>query len=539
MLIYSVALGFLVLVVGAIARIGARGKDLPPGPPTTPLLGNAHIFPKTWAHIQLTYWARVFGDVYSLMIGPGTVVVLSSYTAVAEVLDKQASLTGDRPHTTLGERVTGGYHMAQAHYHDPMWSLTRKLSRSMMTIQKCNELLPIQRGESIQFMYDVLHDPKNFAKHAARYTYSTISSVLYGARFPRYESKEVIDFYHMITVWSQLMEPGRHPPVDLIPLLKYVPERWAPWKRDAAEVRRLQRGHYCGLLDRVKKRLATGESVGAFMETIVRDQASVMEEELMVYLGGVLMEGGTDTTLSYFKTLHLAMTAYPEAQRKAQEEIDRVVGPDRLPNLQDIKNLPYIQACIRETIRWRPSAPLSLPHATTEDVYYRGYRIPKGTTLFMNLWAIFHDEDLFERPDEFWPDRFMQSEYGTRKGVDTSHCRQTLIFGSGKRICPGINLATNSVDMNTMFLLWGFNFLKAKDPKTGHPIDPDINNFTEGLFTAPCPFECDIKPRSPQHAEIIDHAMRDGGELFARYELDLSREDQEFIAQRRKRLQEI
>ena len=81
------------------------------------------------------------------------------------------------------------------------------------------------------------------------------------------------------------MEPGRHPPVDLIPILKYMPKPWALWKRDAAEVRKLQRAHYQSMLDRVKSRLAKGESVGAFLEAVVQDQASLgMEDEFILYV---------------------------------------------------------------------------------------------------------------------------------------------------------------------------------------------------------------------------------------------------------------
>jgi hypothetical protein len=123
---------------------------------------------------------------------------------------------------------------------------------------------------------------KRFDGHAQRYTYSVISSVVYGCRFPRIESKEVADFYHVTALWSRLMEPGRHPPIDLIPILKKVPEPWAKWKTEAQVVRRLQRAHYFGMLDKVQKRLDRGESCGAFMENIIQNQKSLgMDQELM------------------------------------------------------------------------------------------------------------------------------------------------------------------------------------------------------------------------------------------------------------------
>lgn len=84
----------------------------------------------------------------------------------------------------------------------------------------------------------------------------------------------------------------------------------------------------------------------------------------------------------------LAMTVYPSVQRKAQEELDRVIGPDRLPGFQDRENLPYINAVVKEVLRWHPVAPLALPHMTTEDDIYEGYLIPKGALLLPNVWYL-------------------------------------------------------------------------------------------------------------------------------------------------------
>ena len=80
------------------------------------------------------------------------------------------------------------------------------------------------------------------------------------------------------------------------------------------------------------------------------------------------------------------MTLFPSAQRQAQEEIDRVVGPDRLPTLADRDSLPYIEAMVKEVLRWHPVAPMSLPHTSTDDDEYNGYHIPKGSMVFANVW---------------------------------------------------------------------------------------------------------------------------------------------------------
>ena len=85
----------------------------------------------------------------------------------------------------------------------------------------------------------------------------------------------------------------------------------------------------------------------------------------------------------------MAMALFPEAQRKAQEEIDRVVGTDRLPTFEDRENLPYVDALVKEALRWHPVVPMGVPHVTTEDDIYEGYFIPKGSILLPNIWYAF------------------------------------------------------------------------------------------------------------------------------------------------------
>ena len=83
------------------------------------------------------------------------------------------------------------------------------------------------------------------------------------------------------------------------------------------------------------------------------------------------------------------MCIYPEVQKKAQAELDAVVGPDRLPDHSDRADLPYINAIVKEATRWQPVLPFSLPHATTADDEFQGYFIPAGTTLLANTWCVF------------------------------------------------------------------------------------------------------------------------------------------------------
>ncbi|KAF8608239.1 cytochrome P450 [Ceratobasidium sp. AG-I] len=514
--------------------IGKRETHLPPGPPTAPLLGNLHVFPKTEAHLKLTEWARIYGGMYSLKLGPGTAIVLTDVSAVKELMDKRSQSTVDRPPNHMADLVAGGMNMVLARYTED-WRTLRRAAHTILTPQACTEHLPIQRAEASQLLHDFLTKPDGFYTHIRRYSSSVILSVLFGKRAPRFETKEVTDFFEAQHKWEEVLEPGAHPPMDLIPILKKVPERFAPWKTLCAHTRKLQRDLYFGLLDETEQRIANHQENNCFMEQIIARQTEFgMSRELVGYLGGVLLEGGSDTTSSSLQTLVLGLTAFPDVLKKAQAEIDSVVGVDRAPGPDDFPRLPYVQAVIKEVLRWRPVAPLAIPHGTVQEETYRGYRIPAGTTIFVNNWGMFHDPEVYERPDDFWPDRFLLNEFGTKAGIDNSDRRSNMAFGSGRRFCPGVHLANNSLMLNTMNLIWAFDFGPAIDPDTKKPLPVNIHDYAKGILTCPNPFKATIKPRSAHHAEIIEHDFVAAGPAFEPFERDLRQVDKDYIATQRK-----
>jgi len=496
-------------------------------------LGNLHIFPKSEAHYKFTEWAKKYGEIYSLKIGPGTAIVISGMDAIKELMDRRSAATVDRPANHMAYLIAGGMNMVLARYTED-WRSLRRTAHAILTPQACAEHVYIQRAEAAQLLYDILHTPESFYTHVRRNSCSIIMSVLFGRRAPRFETTEVTDFFHVQHLWERALEPGAHPPVDLIPILKRVPERWASWKTLCKEVRRLQQKLYFSLLSECEERLKTGIPTGCFLEEVIeRREEFGLTRELSGYLGGVLLEGGSDTTSSFLLSLILALIAFPDVQRKAHEELDRVVGRDRVPSLEDYENLPYIDAIIKETHRFRPVAPLAIPHGCLSDELYKGYLIPKDCTIFVNAWGLFHDETIFDDPDIFFPDRFLMSEFGTKPGVNTKDFRHNLPFGSGRRICPGIHLGQNTLILNTASLLWAFDFKKAEDPKSGTAIEVDIWDYQKGILTCPNPFKCSITPRSPQHAEIIERDFGDATVTFQPFERLLSEEDKAYVAKTR------
>jgi len=190
------------------------------------------------------------------------------------------------------------------------------------------------------------------------------------------------------------------------------------------------------------------------------------------------------------------MIAFPEVQRRAQAEMDAVVGRDRLPTFADAPHLPYARAIIREIHRWRPVAPFSIPHVATEEDWYEGMYIPKGTVCISNLWHCNHDRTVFgEDADKFRPERHLDEHGELLLGSIETYQAGYVSFGFGRRICVGKDLANESLFINTVRILWAAKLERGRDEK-GKEVPLDVESVVDaGIFIRPVPYDCIVKPR--------------------------------------------
>jgi cytochrome P450 len=171
-------------------------------------------------------------------------------------------------------------------------------------------------------------------------------------------------------VWSKVMETGNTPPVDIYPFFHWIPERYlGNWVSRAKSVGSEMNALYSTMLDVVIKRREVEGSKGSFMDKVLdqNDKLGYNRHE-PYFLGGVMMEGGSDTSSSIIIAFVQAMTRWPEVQKKAQQEIDAVVGEDRSPAWEDYEKLPYVAAIVKESMRWRSVVPLAFSHAVAEGI---------------------------------------------------------------------------------------------------------------------------------------------------------------------------
>jgi cytochrome P450 len=149
-----------------------------------------------------------------------------------------------------------------------------------------------------------------------------------------------------------------------------------------------------------------------------------------------MVVGGSDTSSNAIEFALAEVMNKPEVMRKAQDELDRVVGKDNIVEESHIHKLPYLHAIMKESLRLHPVLPLLIPHCPSETCTIGGFSVPKGARVFINVWAVHRDPSIWENPLEFKPERFLNSKFDY-SGSDFNY----LPFGSGRRICAGIAMA--------------------------------------------------------------------------------------------------
>ncbi|KAF5519594.1 Cytochrome P450 monooxygenase atE [Colletotrichum aenigma] len=354
-------------------------------------------------------WHQTYGDVFYTKVGATDYVWLSSPKAVKDLMDKKSAIYSSRPHSPLAQDVASGGSRQLFMAYGQDWRNLRKHSHSLLNLNATKKYQSTQELESRVLLQDLLNQPDQYYTINRRYSTSVILLATYGYRIPSFQDPLITKIFTVLEHLSVMMAPGAFA-VEVLPALARLPERffgnWRTWGRNAfAHDSKV----YLELWQTLKQTTDDGSARDCFCKDFYLGdpRKNGIDDLLAAYTCGGLVEAGAETTATTINNWTLAMILFPDAMRKGQEELDRVVGSGRLPNWDDEKNLPYIRAMIKETLRWRPVNKFGMYHASTEDDWYDGFFIPKGSTVVLNWWAIQRDSGRFEQPDIFEPARFL------------------------------------------------------------------------------------------------------------------------------------
>ncbi|KAB5588625.1 Cytochrome P450 family protein [Ceratobasidium theobromae] len=381
-----------------------------------------------------------------------TLVVLHSAQSANDLLDKCSSIYSDRTGSTMlvdeqlfdwgnGVLITGYGERFRAHRRILNAWLNKNASAAFHATQVFHSRQLLQRT-----------------------TASAVVSAIYGYEVTSLEDPFVAQIRAAVENISKAILPTNFV-VNIMPFLVHVPS-WVPgtgWKQTAKEWREHKEKAVEDIYQWTCDQIAKGTAKPSIVQSVLREYEGkeLPEEEkdnikqvAFALFGARLFDNiaGADTTEGSLMAFVIAMLIFPEVQDKAQAEIDQIVGHDRLPEMSDLDQLPYLKNLVQELLRWQPVLPLGVAHTCSQDNTYMGYFIPKGAIVMGNMWAMSRDENLYKNPEVFDPDRFLDPSVPPAPA-----------FGWGRRKCPGSHYAEAMLHISIASILATFRISRAKD----------------------------------------------------------------------------
>ncbi|EJD39017.1 cytochrome P450 [Auricularia subglabra TFB-10046 SS5] len=491
----------LVLALGIvwIALRRRRNRLLPPGPPGKLLVGNLLDVPRKDEWLLYTEYARVYaGDIVCLRVLGQTLIILSAEDDIKELLAARGAIYSGRMRGTMvQQQLIGGNRVGEGVLVLPLgrpFRAIRRIFAAFLGPQAARRYADVQTQavtECLRRLVDKQQDPHIPLK---RMIGGIVLRLAYGYEVSSDDDHFVQLAEKSVVAFLSALQPGWV--VDTFPALMNLPS-WLPFAGFKRKAEKWHQDAERGLnvpWQWVKNRLASGVATPSFAADIIEDKEETAARTAMRDIYGA----GMDTTLAASLWLILALALHPEVQLRAQREIDVVTLGERLPTLDDRGRLPYIDAIIKEVLRWHPTVNLAtaVPHISTEDDTYRGYFIPKGSIVVPNVWSILHDPAKYPEPAMFRPERHLSHE---------GKCNPdpyNYVFGFGPRQCPGRNLADTTLYLLASAILATCNVSDAINGRN-EILMPENVEYSSGIISRPTPFSCRITPRTEQTRALL------------------------------------
>ncbi|KFP18514.1 Cytochrome P450 2W1, partial [Egretta garzetta] len=425
----------------------------PPGPFPLSIIGNLHLLDIRRQDKSLMKISEKYGPVFTVHLGFQKVVVLTGYEAVKDALLNTTDVFADRPAIPIFYHIQHGNGVFFS--SQELWKTTRRFTIATMRDLGMGKHLGEERMlEELQFLTELIKSFKGgpFQLHFLNMAPANITfTILFGRRFD-YEDPTFLTLLRLIDeVMVLLGSPFLHL-FNFYPFLGFLLK---PHKMILKKVEEV-----CVILKKCiqeSKESINGNNLTSYIDALVFKQEEQNKSNTLFHDANVLasaldlLMAGTETTSVTLQWAILLLMKHPEIQKKVHAEIDRVLGPDSLPTFEDRKNMPFTNAVIHEVQRFVTLLP-HVPRCTSVDTHFKGYFIPKGTTVIPLLTSVLLDKTQWETPDEFNPNHFLDADGNFVKK------KAFLPFSTGRRNCIGENLATMELFIFFTGLIQKFTF---------------------------------------------------------------------------------
>ncbi|OVA19528.1 Cytochrome P450 [Macleaya cordata] len=442
-------------------RSSKKNQRLPPGPRGLPLVGNLlSLDPEL--HTYFTDLAQKFGPIYKLQLGNKLGIVVSSPTLAKEVLKDYDTTFANRDVPAAGRTVAYGGSDIVWNPYGPEWRMLRKVCvREMLSNASLDAVYSLRHREVrrlVRHVHSKIGSPMDVGEQMFLTILNVITSMLWGGTLKGDERTTLgAEFRQVVSEITELL--GTPNVSDFFPSLARFDVQGIQ-KKIRVLFMRFDKIFDLIIEQRLKME-AEGEEESSnkdFLQLLLKlkDEEDAKTPFTMKHLKALLMDmvvGGTETTSNTVEWAIAELMNKPEMMRRAQEELERVVGKDNSVEESHLPHLPYLHSVMKEVLRLHPALPLLVPHCPSLSCTVGGYLVPKGARVFVNVWAIHRDPSIWVNPSEFDPDRFFNGQ-GDFSGNDFNY----FPFGSGRRICAGIPMAERMVMYELATLLHLFEW---------------------------------------------------------------------------------
>ncbi|ELT94196.1 hypothetical protein CAPTEDRAFT_199515 [Capitella teleta] len=452
------------------------------------VFGNLFQVRRERPELTFSEWTKDLGPVFSVKLLHNQFIVLSSFEAIYEALVTKGNSFSGRPTKNVFRAK-----VISDHFSNIMRLQANQTRKKLRKI--CHKKIKIydtgmKRIEAISMnMLQVLlkefrgtnqtsFDPKNVIYNTVM---NTMMTLLLGKTFTKDEElfDKVMEFEQGAI--RALSNSGRDLIIKRLIIKRLVELRSQIWEMMTEEA------------SRGDQLLKEGEEdvrlMSALRDALAEDGSGLTEKHLCSVITTDIVLAGTSTTSNSLYLFLNIISRHQEVQMKLQEEVDRIVGSGRTVSLTDREDMPYTQATLLELLRYSSLVPLTVPHESIENTVIQGKTVRAGSTVLMNLYHMHHDEDFWENPFEFQPERFLGDDGGL---VSASHPnrRHLMPFGAGPRVCLGEVLAKSRLFLVIASLMQKFDI---RPGEVSAPCDPRL--LEHGLVLSSAPFQIIAKER--------------------------------------------
>ncbi|CAI9117420.1 OLC1v1018813C1 [Oldenlandia corymbosa var. corymbosa] len=434
-----------------------RGR-FPPGPPKLPIIGNLHQLGNL-PHRSLHHLSNKCGPLMLLRLGSVNTLVVSSADMAREIFKSHDLAFSGRPVLCAGKKLAyNGSAVSFAPYGEYWREMRKVLVLELLSVKKVQFFEAI-RDEKIASMLKSIADcissekmPINLSKLAISLSNNVICRVAFGRIYD-----EKSEFDRILYETQELL--GEVNVADFVPWLGWINNFNGMNSRIDKNFRELDEFFDKVITEHLDPNRARCREEEDIVDVLLRLQRNSSQPNRPTdeHVKGVLADvlaAGSDTSAATLEWTMAELIRNPSVMKKAQMEIREICeGKDKVEET-DLAKLKYLKCVVKESLRMHPPLPLLIPRETLEDCIVGGYTIPAKTRVFLNVTAISNDPKCWDNPEEFNPERFLDS------GVDfRGQNFELLPFGAGRRSCPGINFAVPLVELALANLLLVFDWV--------------------------------------------------------------------------------